>query len=531
VVESIYPAGGQRGTTVAVTAGGKLEPWPVKAWAGSPGLTIEPGKKAGQLTVSIAKDAEAGPHLVRLYNADGTSALRCLFVGDQPEAAEAEPNDELAKPQAVKALPVTINGQLDKSGDCDFYAVNLEAGQTLVASVQARRLGSALDPMLHLTDPGGVQVAFAHDGLGLDPLLAYRAPRAGTYVVRVSAFAFPPAGDVKLAGGKDAIYRLSLTTGAFVRGTYPMGARRGAKAGVRPLGWNLPGGSIELDATNASADVDRLFVPVAGGEARVRVEVGDGAEVLEPLGAATGRAPIGFAAPAGLNGVIGAAGEEDRYELTAKKGERWSIGVRAGAAGSPLEAVLSVRDAAGKVLASAGESGTPGDPKLDWAAPADGVYKVCVADLFGRGGGEFAYRVALIRPTPEVVATVENDAYALVPGKTTAVKVKVERKNGHAEKLMLATTGLPAGVTAAAAVEVPAKGGDVTVELKAAADAKAASGPIRFVLRAGDKDVGVAGVDLTKDADKAGGQGFIERTADVWLTVGANASAEKAKAK
>ena len=32
VVEYLYPAGGQRGTMVTVTAGGKFEPWPVKAW-------------------------------------------------------------------------------------------------------------------------------------------------------------------------------------------------------------------------------------------------------------------------------------------------------------------------------------------------------------------------------------------------------------------------------------------------------------------------------------------------------------------
>jgi len=38
-----------------------------------------------------------------------------------------------------------------------------------IASVQGRRLGSSIDPMLHLLDPDGTQVAFTHDGLGRKP--------------------------------------------------------------------------------------------------------------------------------------------------------------------------------------------------------------------------------------------------------------------------------------------------------------------------------------------------------------------------
>ncbi len=223
VLDYLYPAGGQRGTTVTVTAGGKFEKWQVQAWTDSPGLKAQPGTASGSLSVQIDKDVAPGPHLLRLYNGEGASALRLFMVGADREVAEAEPNDEIAKAQPVDSLPLTVEGQLEKSGDVDSYAVNLESGQSLTASVQGRRLGAPMDPMLHLYDAAGNEVAFAHDGLGLDPLLVYRAEKAGKYVVRVSAFAYPPAADVKLTGKAEDVYRLSLWAGAAARCAVPAG--------------------------------------------------------------------------------------------------------------------------------------------------------------------------------------------------------------------------------------------------------------------------------------------------------------------
>jgi hypothetical protein len=449
------------------------------------------------------------------------------MVGDQTEIAEAEPNDELAKAQAVKELPVTINGQLEKSGDVDCYAVQLQAGQCLVASVQGRRLGSPIDPMLHLIGEDGTQLAFVHDGLGLDPLLVYRADKAGRYVVRVSAFAFPPAAEVKLAGGKDAVYRLSLTTGPFIKATSPSGITRGHKATLRPIGWNLQSDRIDVDATAVSAGVDHLFIPVPGGETRLRIEVGEGAEVVE----SADQPPPTLTPPVNVSGAIASAGEEDHFQFTAKKGERLDFLVRAATSGSPLDAVLRIDDSAGKSLAT-GDGGTAGDAKLAWTAPQEGVYRATIADLYHNGGAEYLYRLEIKRPTPEVRSTVENDAYALVPGKSVSIKVSVARKNDHAGALVAVVTGLPPGVTATSA-ELPAKGGgDVSLVLTAAADAKPASGPFRVLLLGTDAshpEVVAATLDLRKDVDKPGGQAFIDQAAEVWLTLSPTAEAGAAK--
>src|SRR4029453_10666821 len=102
----------------------------------------------------------------------------------------------------VEHLPASLNGRLDKSGDVDSFGIALEAGQTIVASVEAFTLASPVDAVLRLVDFRGVQVAFNHDdGRTLDPFLAWTAKSAGTYILQVFGFAYPATSDVKFTGG------------------------------------------------------------------------------------------------------------------------------------------------------------------------------------------------------------------------------------------------------------------------------------------------------------------------------------------
>src|SRR4051794_39324713 len=79
-LKQLYPLGGQRGTTVSVTATGSAEPWPPQVWTDTPGLAFRAEDEKGKLTAEIAADAALGPHLVRLFNAQGASSPRFFFV-------------------------------------------------------------------------------------------------------------------------------------------------------------------------------------------------------------------------------------------------------------------------------------------------------------------------------------------------------------------------------------------------------------------------------------------------------------------
>jgi hypothetical protein len=515
VTDYLYPAGGQPGATVNVTAGGKFERWPLQFWADHPEIKAEPSAEKGKLTVRVGSAVPPGPHLVRLYDGEGPSAPLVFVVGTRTEVMEAEPNDEVAKAQPIESLPVIVNGRLEKSGDVDSYAVRLEAGQYLSAAVQGRRLGAPMDPLLHLYDAAGNPLAFAHDGLGLDPLLVFRAESRGTYVVRVEAFKFPPAADVKLAGEAQDVYRLSLTAASPVRYAMPAGVRRGARATARLFDWDgREEGTREVDASGLAPADETLWLPAEGGDGGVRLAVGDGPELLEAD--VSPGAPA--AAPFAVTGRLAAAGERDSFPFGAKKGDRLTVSLRSVAVASPLDAVVRIEDPAGKELAVNDDPrGQAGDAELDWTAPADGTYRAVVADLFGKGGQEYVYRMCVHAPPARAVATAAADDYRVAAGKAVVVKVNVSRSGGYAAPLIVAATGLPAGVTASAS-EVPEKGGEVSITLTAAPDAKPSAGPFRVVVVSTDTArpaAWPAAFRLTREA----GQELVAETSHLWLTV------------
>jgi len=128
-----------------------------------------------------------------------------------PECLEREPNDDAKTAQDI-AMPMIVNGRIDKSGDWDVFRIRGKAGQTLIADVRARRLQSPLDSVLRVTDAAGKQIALNDDhedkGAGLvthhaDSLVQVKLPADGDYYVHL--------GDTQKAGGTEYAYRLRLS--------------------------------------------------------------------------------------------------------------------------------------------------------------------------------------------------------------------------------------------------------------------------------------------------------------------------------
>jgi hypothetical protein len=245
--------------------------------------------------------------------------------------------------------------------------------------------------------------------------------------------------------------------------------------------------------------------------------LGDGPELAEPEsgGWPESSPPLGI--PVGVTGRVARPGEEDAYRFTATKGDVLVLNARAVGLASPLDLHLRIEDESGKQLAGDDDAGGSHDPQLAWTSPADGVYRVVVGDLNRRGGQDYVYRLTLRWPAPAVTAAAGEHEYRVEPGKTVAIKLTVARQNGHAETLAATVTGLPEGVTAAAA-EVPAGGGEVTVTLTAAADAKPAGVPIRVELRGTGPSPTVA-TAARYDVAKDSGQDLLRQTDVLWLTV------------
>ena len=142
----------------------------------------------------------------------GYASNRVPFALDRlPDTLAREPNNTIATAQRI-ALPVIVNGRIDRPDDWDVFQFTGQAKQTVVAEVQARRLDSPLDSMIKLTDASGKLIAFNDDredltaGVNTHPADSYltaKLPADGTYFVHI--------GDTARTGGADYGYRLRLS--------------------------------------------------------------------------------------------------------------------------------------------------------------------------------------------------------------------------------------------------------------------------------------------------------------------------------
>ena len=161
---------------------------------------------------------------LQLDTRPGGSAIRRAVIGAEqglcsevpyavdalPEATEAEPNDATGEAQQI-ALPLVVNGRIDKPGDVDTFRFEGQAGQEVLAEVYARRLNSPLDSVLRVLDAAGAEVGMNDDHkdpeFGLvthqaDSYLQLQLPADGAYSICVS--------DAQEHGGEAYAYRLRL---------------------------------------------------------------------------------------------------------------------------------------------------------------------------------------------------------------------------------------------------------------------------------------------------------------------------------
>src|SRR5262249_15109078 len=109
----LYPPGGQRGTTVRVEASGAELGALTGVVDSETGLTVrllpsagEGGKITQTLEVAVAPDAPLGKHELRVFDRTGASNPKYFWVGELPEVAEQEPNNDWSEAQHVTP-PVT----------------------------------------------------------------------------------------------------------------------------------------------------------------------------------------------------------------------------------------------------------------------------------------------------------------------------------------------------------------------------------------------------------------------------------------
>ena len=531
VLDHVFPAALQIGSTQSVTLVGKFDPWPTRLDLDIPGVTWEATTNTGVITVRVSPKAPVGPQVIRAFSPEGVSAPRFLILSSHPQRAEVEPNDEMRTAQVLSDLPAEVNGRLEKNGDVDSYSVELQAGQNLVARLEAYTLQSPLDPVLRLLDAQGVQVAWNHDEVrSLDPLLAWRAPKAGTYVLQVFGFAYPADSDLRFSGSAKSVYRLHVSTDPVARHGWPLGVSRSVETRVRWGDWGVPEMSSESTLVPSSAIASGTVghsLQIPGHRLPLEMPVGDGKEWVEVEPNDTVATAQALEIPSAVSGDLDRAGDEDRYRVSAKKGEALRLEVQAAGLGFPLDAWLKIEDSTGKELVRNDDSGGA-DPVLDWTPPESAEYRVVVGNLLQRGGRDQRYRLSVQRPQPVWSASVPEAFLSLEPGKTNEWKVAISRRFGAETRLTVSVRGLPPGVRVDP-VEVPEKALEATLRWITATNAASFSGPFQVEVMAPKSVQGLAGVQQAQFSLVSAGenngvpQGFrrlvVESVSRLWMTV------------
>lgn len=490
MVNYIFPAGGQRGTTVRVRVGGcalndacsfeiegqgirsdaKFSRVPKTTWFEGPRLNHTdaqaredyPKDYAGQ--IEIGDQVPTGIRHWRVWTSQGVTPAMKFVIGDLPEVVEQE-IDGQPIPERVQ-LPVTINGRIFPREDVDIWTFTAAANESITCEVNAARLGSPLLAHLEVVDANEKRIAEGFNNVGGDARVRFTAPEGGTYQLKVR--------DLRYGGSQSHVYRLTVTGDPYVESIFPLGGRRGTVVKFELGGQRVASEAIQLPTDTLEPWTWRRISTKNGESNSVLVQLDDLPEYVEPDTTASPStiASDAVAFPSVLNGRIRVPGEVDNWPFVGKSGDVWDFDLFAARLDSPLDSVLTVVTEGNKELARSEDIG-PGetDSQLRFVVPANGNYKVRIADQFtSRGGDRFAYRLKVTRPpAPDFQLRLLADSLNLVRGTESPIKIGVTRIGGFDGEITLKAMNLPKGIAASPGT-VAAKAQDGELKFRAESD-------------------------------------------------------------
>ncbi|MDB5350724.1 MAG: putative serine proteinase, subtilase family [Planctomycetota bacterium] len=449
---------------------------------------VEPSGDRVKARIVVPKDIAPGLRSFRVITPRGLSNAGSFVVGRPiPSIVETGANHGFKTAQRV-ANPVTVEGNLANGDEVDVFAIEMKAGQTLVAEAFAARAGSGLDALVTIFSPDGRELAADDDLFGRDAAAWVHVPVSGRYYVQIQD-ANGRNRDGATEGQTTRPYLLTIGEVPLVISAYPSGGARGATTWMHLLGVNLPEGLDFPFRPRADASPGDTLLRIAAekGQANaLSVRVGDGPEFVEPIPepADDPVRPTPVTVPGAINGRFAAIddGDLDFYRLMPAPGREgdYAITVYAARIGSAADPVVAVVDPRG--ISQAEDDDKLGrDARIERRIDADGLV-IAVRDAFHRGGPRFVYRIEV-----EPIQLRRITAIADLGGRTVprngsiAVPIALERQDDDGPATILAGE-LPPGVSAAP-VTIPAKARSGVLVLSASLAAALGPFPVRLVVR------------------------------------------------
>lgn len=429
------------------------------------------------LDITVARDAEPNKRELRLATPLMLTNPLVFCVGELPEFSEEPARSNAAPgagqrkkpeqprfapgpdagepaPATTVTLPAVVNGQI-MPGTVDRYRFKARKGERVVIAALARTLVPYLadavpgwfQATLALYDADGRELAYNDDyRFHPDPMLCCQIPRDGEYVMEIK--------DAIYRGREDFVYRITAGKLPFLASVFPLGARAGTQTTVQPRGWNLP--LMRLTPATDTPGIHPLTIHAGKWTSNpVPFAVDTLPEQLEqePNNEPARAQPV--ATPVIVNGRIEPRGDRDVYRVEGKPGDAIVAEVHARRLGSPLDATLTLTDAAGREIAynddhedkADGLNTHHADPWLRATLPHDGICYVHLAEAQDKGGPEYAYRLRIGPPRPDFELRIVPSGITVRPGGTVPLVVHALRKDGFTGEITLSWRNAPAGFT------------------------------------------------------------------------------------
>jgi hypothetical protein len=393
----------------------------------------------------VAATVVPGVYPVRVITAQACSSAAMIVVDDLPAHTMLD-GSEVRGSAPVLALPCCVASQVNPAKS-RFFRMTLTAGQTVTLDVLARRMNSALDPVLRVFSPSGTEVGWCDNipGTDGDARVIVTAAEAGDYLIQIH--------DVKYAGGAAHFFHLRAGTFPAVASTSPRVIAEKSSVGL--LGTDgqviaeIPASSVLSTDVNRSLDgtltpISWKSAPEASGAILTVLRSHGGAMVeVEPNDQ---RDQAGLIPPETrlIAGRFQKRGDEDWYRIHVDAAASLCVTSHTRDVGSASDLVLRLFNADGGKITEVDDYGSL-DGQLTSALPAAGDYFLRVSDLAGKSGLEWTYDLELDVSAGRLEVTAPADLLNVPRGANASLLLTVRRVHFDGP-VLLSLQGLPASL-------------------------------------------------------------------------------------
>lgn len=494
--------------TTVVIDGADLAPRPHLSLAiPSADVDIRTGAtdKRIEATIKLPGDVSPGIYPLRVCSDKGVSAAVLLGVDKLPQ---------LPLDAKIEQLPAALHGRVANN---QIVSTSFEGkkGQRIALDVEARRLGSPLEPVVRLYDARGAQIAWSppQSILSGDARCEALLPANGPYTIELH--------DRLYRARAPGYFRLKVGDLEHADLPFPLGATAGRSTSLGFVSSSMAS-DFRLSMTpSAGMGVTPVDMTGAAGFSgpQPALIVSEFPELVERAGGA-GKPQMLPQPPVAVSGRISAKGQEDVYHVAVKEGTKLRIEVLADRVGSPLDGVLVARRKSGQQVGQNDDGPGTSDPVLEVTVPkGENTLALALRDLRGEGGADYVYRL-LVEEAAGGAFTLSTDADAInIPAGGTQILEVRARRAGVRGPIDLDLENLPAGITVSGA-QIAAGDALGLVSLTAPEDAPSC-GAVTITATAQEGDATIQRKVLLPETDASRRQPWLREQVAVATATGA----------